>query len=177
MPRSVCTTCKFSGNIDKCIPDMGHVAYSPHHTQCQHCGLLQQQWANGQATAIHKRAIAIPVTNMRPCLQSLLLATVDHSDLGFDSKNIMITKSSKKNNSTFEVQVLGERTSWEIRSFRTADCRFGAPGLACLDDTNSRHRNHHLRFWLQESVLNTTAFVLGLALSDVRGYKMEAVEA
>ena len=30
---------------------------------------------------------------------------------------------------------------------------------------------------LQESVLNTTAFVLGLALSDIRGYKMEAVEA
>ncbi|CAE7589381.1 Pcsk5 [Symbiodinium sp. CCMP2592] len=29
---------------------------------------------------------------------------------------------------------------------------------------------------IQESVLNTTAFVLGLALSDIRGYKMEAVE-
>ena len=26
-------------------------------------------------------------------------------------------------------------------------------------------------------MLNTTAFVLGLALSDIRGYKMEAVEA
>ena len=25
-------------------------------------------------------------------------------------------------------------------------------------------------------MLNTTAFVLGLALSDIRGYKMEAVE-
>ena len=32
-------------------------------------------------------------------------------------------------------------------------------------------------FWVQESVLNTTAFVLGLALSDVRAYRLEAVKA